>query len=142
MFAPFPSATAFALALGDRLTLRGLTLRRNPWTFGERVSHPLYDATHVSIRTSDASTGPHGPASPAYGTLRYRVGGQKTDDRRRISHLIGQALQHARDHLIFVAPTGPTRLVDVAEIESVAQPYPHLVGRADRDSDKADKLRL
>ena len=39
---PFPSATAFALALGARLTLRGLTLRRNPWTFGVRVSHPHY----------------------------------------------------------------------------------------------------
>ena len=39
---PFPSATAFALTLGARLTLRGLTLRRNPWTFGVRVSHPHY----------------------------------------------------------------------------------------------------
>src|SRR2546425_12591777 len=39
---PFPSATALALALGARLTLRGLTLRRNPWTFGVRVSHPHY----------------------------------------------------------------------------------------------------
>ena len=39
---PFPSATALALALGVRLTLRGLTLRRNPWTFGVRVSHPHY----------------------------------------------------------------------------------------------------
>ena len=28
--------------LRDRLTLRGLALRRNPWTFGERVSHSLY----------------------------------------------------------------------------------------------------
>ena len=42
MLTPFPSATAFALALGVRLTLRGLTLRRNPWTFGVRVSHPHY----------------------------------------------------------------------------------------------------
>ena len=42
MLTPFPSATAFALALGARLTLRGLTLRRNPWTFGVRVSHPHY----------------------------------------------------------------------------------------------------
>src|ERR1700693_673348 len=42
MFAPFPSATALALALGARLTLRGLTLRRNPWTFGDRVSHSVY----------------------------------------------------------------------------------------------------
>ena len=28
--------------LRGRLTLRGLTLRRKPWTFGERVSYPLY----------------------------------------------------------------------------------------------------
>src|SRR4029079_9325644 len=39
---PFPSATALALALGGRLTLRGLTLRRNPWTFGDSVSHAVY----------------------------------------------------------------------------------------------------
>ena len=34
--------------LRGRLTLRGLTLRRNPWTFGERVSHPLcrYSCPH------------------------------------------------------------------------------------------------
>jgi hypothetical protein len=42
MLTPFPSATAFALALGARLTLRGLTLRRNPWTFGDSVSHAVY----------------------------------------------------------------------------------------------------
>src|SRR5438477_5366297 len=28
--------------LSGRLTLRGLALRRNPWAFGERASHPLY----------------------------------------------------------------------------------------------------
>src|SRR5690349_9578357 len=42
MLTPFPSATALALALGARLTLRGLTLRRNPWTFGDSVSHAVY----------------------------------------------------------------------------------------------------
>src|SRR5579862_3567814 len=49
---PFPSATAFALALGDRLTLRGLTLRRNPWTFGVRGSHPdlRYSCQHSHFR--------------------------------------------------------------------------------------------
>ena len=42
-----------------RLTLRRLTLRRNPWTFGGSVSHtPL--VTHVSIRTSDTSRCPRG----------------------------------------------------------------------------------
>jgi len=33
---------AFRPRLRSRLTLRGLTLRRNPWTFGESVSHTLY----------------------------------------------------------------------------------------------------
>src|SRR5690242_20715666 len=42
MLTPFPSATALALALGARLTLRGLTLRRNPWTYGDSVSHAVY----------------------------------------------------------------------------------------------------
>jgi hypothetical protein len=28
--------------LRDRLTLRGLALRRNPWAFGDRASHPVY----------------------------------------------------------------------------------------------------
>ena len=38
-----------------------------------RASLTLFVATHVSIRTSDASTPPRDDASPAYGTLRYRV---------------------------------------------------------------------
>jgi hypothetical protein len=52
MLTPFPSATALALALGARLTLRGLTLRRNPWTFGVRVSHPhwRYSCQHSHFR--------------------------------------------------------------------------------------------
>ena len=50
---------AFRPRLRDRLTLRRLALRRNPWTFGGGVSHtPL--VTRVSIRTSDTSRGPHG----------------------------------------------------------------------------------
>ena len=37
-----PIDYGFRPRLRGRLTLRGLTLRRKPWTFGERVSHPLY----------------------------------------------------------------------------------------------------
>ena len=37
-----PIDYAFRPRLRGRLTLRRLALRRNPWTFGERVSHPLY----------------------------------------------------------------------------------------------------
>jgi len=37
-----PIDYAFRPCLRGRLTLRRLTWRRNPWTYGERVSHPLY----------------------------------------------------------------------------------------------------
>ena len=37
-----PIDYAFRPRLRGRLTLRGLTLRRNPWTFGDRVSHSVY----------------------------------------------------------------------------------------------------
>jgi len=37
-----PIGYAFRPGLRVRLTLRRLTWRRNPWTSGERVSHPLY----------------------------------------------------------------------------------------------------
>jgi hypothetical protein len=67
-----PIGYGFRPRLRGRLTLRGLALRRNPWTFGDRASHSVL-ATRVSIRTSDTSTDPHEPASPAYGTLRYRT---------------------------------------------------------------------
>ena len=81
MLTPFPSAAALALALGARLTLRGLTLRRNPWTFGVRGSHPhlRYSCQHSHFRCLQ-----HALArmpSPAYGTLRYRV--QKTEIRNQ-----------------------------------------------------------
>jgi hypothetical protein len=37
-----PIDYAFRPRLRDRLTLRGLTLRRNPWTYGGSVSHASY----------------------------------------------------------------------------------------------------
>ena len=51
-----PIDYAFRPRLRDRLTLRRLALRRNPWTFGEGDSHTL-SVTHVSILTSDTSRG-------------------------------------------------------------------------------------
>ena len=38
--------------LRGRLTLRGLTLRRNPWTYGDRVSRPVcrYSCQHSHFR--------------------------------------------------------------------------------------------
>ena len=37
-----PIGYGFRPHLRGRLTLRGLALRRNPWTFGDRVSHSVY----------------------------------------------------------------------------------------------------
>jgi hypothetical protein len=37
-----PIDYAFRPRLRGRLTLRGLALRRNPWTFGDSVSHTVY----------------------------------------------------------------------------------------------------
>ena len=47
-----PIDYAFRPRLRGRLTLRGLTLRRNPWTFGESVSHTLcrYSCQHSHFR--------------------------------------------------------------------------------------------
>ena len=47
-----PIAYGFRPRLRGRLTLRGLALRRNPWTFGERVSHTLcrYSCQHSHFR--------------------------------------------------------------------------------------------
>ena len=63
----------FRPRLRGRLTLRGLTLRRNPWTFGDRVSRSVcrYSCQHSHFRYLQEGS-PHLP-SQAYGTLRYRI---------------------------------------------------------------------
>jgi hypothetical protein len=47
-----PIDYAFRPRLRGRLTLRGLTLRRNPWTFGDSVSHTVcrYLCQHSHFR--------------------------------------------------------------------------------------------
>ena len=56
-----PIDYGFRPRLRGRLTLRGLTLRRNPWTFGESVSHTLcrYSCQHSHFRyLQDSSRNP------------------------------------------------------------------------------------
>ena len=66
----FPSATHLCLALGadspyaDERCVGNLAL-------SARGLFTPFNATHVSIRTSDTSSRPHGPPSQAYGTLSY-----------------------------------------------------------------------
>ena len=68
-----PIDYGFRPRLRGRLTLRGLTLRRNPWTFGDRVSHSVcrYSCQHSHFRYLQRPL--TGTASQAYGTLRYRA---------------------------------------------------------------------
>jgi hypothetical protein len=77
----FPSATAFALALGA-----GSPCADEPCagTLGLPATGilTLLIATHVSIDTSDTSSGPRDPPSPAYGTLRYQSRDPKTSELR------------------------------------------------------------
>ena len=49
----------FRPRLRGRLTLRGLTLRRNPWISAKKF-FTSFIVTYVSIRTSDTSRIPHG----------------------------------------------------------------------------------
>ncbi len=49
---PIPIDYGFRPRLRGRLTLLGLTLSRNPWTFGDRVSHSVcrYSCQHSHFR--------------------------------------------------------------------------------------------
>ena len=57
--------------LRSRLTLGGLTFPRNPWTYGECVSHTLC-VTHAGILSSLQSTEPYRFDFSPQATLPYR----------------------------------------------------------------------
>src|SRR6516165_2024508 len=138
MLTPFPSATAFALALGVRLTLRGLTLRRNPWTFGVRVSHPhyRYSCQHSHFRCLQQR-------SRATFTGLRNAPLPRSEDRGQISDIRcgpGQTLQHAGDLPVFPLPALGHIAIDIAEIAAVERPHLHLVCRSRRHHQKATEL--
>lgn len=60
--------------LRGRLTLRGLALRRNPWTFGGRVSHPPYryscQHSHLPYLHGPSRVPLHRPRQRSATTLR------------------------------------------------------------------------
>ena len=67
-----PIDYAFRPRLRGRLTLLRLALSRNPWTFGESVSHTLYrySCQHSHFRTLHRTSQSD---FDAHGTLRYRA---------------------------------------------------------------------
>ena len=70
--------------LRGRLTLRGLTLRRNPWAFGDRVSHPVY---RYSCQHSHFRCLQH-PSRGAFAGLRNApLPRRKTDDRCQMTEI-------------------------------------------------------
>ena len=60
---PVPIDYAFRPRLRGRLTLLRLALSRNPWTFGEGVSHSLCRYSRQHSRYRSLHRMPHGPAS-------------------------------------------------------------------------------
>ena len=83
----FPSATHFCLTLGADSPCADERCAGNLGLSASRL-FTCFIATHVSIRTSDASSRGLPPPSQAYGTLSYRDRNQKSEDRsqkRRVS---------------------------------------------------------
>ena len=77
-----PIGYGFRPRLRGRLTLRGLALRRNPWTYGESVSHTLcrYSCQHSHFRCLQR------PSRGAFTGLRnaplpLQVSGVRSQDR-------------------------------------------------------------
>ena len=66
----FPSTTPFGLALGTDSPCADERCAGNLGLTARELFTPFI-ATHVSIRTSDTSSGPYDPPSQAYGTLSY-----------------------------------------------------------------------
>ena len=68
----FPSTTLFSLALGADSPCSD---ERRAGNLGLSATglFTLFNATHVSIRTSDTSSRVHTPPSQAYGTLSYHA---------------------------------------------------------------------
>jgi hypothetical protein len=67
-----PISYAFQPRLRDRLTLGRLTLPRNPWAYGDRVSHPVYrySSLHSLFQALQSSLP---SAFTALGMLAYRL---------------------------------------------------------------------
>ena len=79
----FPSTTRFRLVLGADSPCADERGAGNLGLTARELFTP-FNATHVSIRTSDTSSRVHTPPSQAYGTLSYHAYAPK-DSRVRIS---------------------------------------------------------
>ena len=97
---PIPIDYGFRPRLRGRLTLRGLTLRRNPWTFGDRVSHSVY---RYSCQHSHFRYLQH--------TLRYTFTGLRNAPLPRALACTSAASVHGFSPVTFSAQDGLSRPV-------------------------------
>ena len=91
-----PIGYGFRPHLRGRLTLRGLALRRNPWTYGESVSHTLcrYSCQHSHFRYLQR------PSQDTFTGLRNApLPHQRTDDRSQRSDTIRDGFRQIPKHL-------------------------------------------
>ena len=107
-----PIDYAFRPRLRSRLTLRGLTLRRNPWTYGDRVSHSVYRYSCQHSRFRYLQQGSH----PTFAGLRNApLPRRRTEDRvRRTESELAfrramQSLAPARDDTRLAMATSAAR---------------------------------
>ena len=140
MLTSFPSATALALALGARLTLRGLTLRRNPWTFGVRVSHPhrRYSCQHSRFRYLHTRS----RAVLRRPTERSATTPEVRDQRSEIRTAAIEAGKHSGNLPVCAPPALGCVTIDIAEITTIERPDLHLVGRPQCHRHKPAEFRL
>ena len=120
--------------LRGRLTLRGLTLRRNPWTFGDRVSHSVcrYSCQHSHFRYLQKGS-PRFLRRPTErsATDQFSVVSRQFAGGAAWSEVVAQAGQHAGDLAVFCdCQRAAWPGVGVAEIGSIAAPQLAFIGRA------------
>ena len=132
-----PIDYGFRPRLRGRLTLRGLTLRRNPWTFGDRVSHSVcrYSCQHSHFRYL------HHPSRVWLRRLTERSATEQ------LSVVSGQFSDRCRAGRATFARSGRVRPArraclarDVTEIGGVVAPQPRFVGRTERHRQIAPEL--
>ena len=113
-----PIGYGFRPRLRGRLTLRGLALRRNPWTFGESVSHTLcrYSCQHSRFRYLQQPSRAHLHRPTERSATDPEVRRQKSgwsDDVQRATRQDDAARQH------------PARSPDTRRAISTMSPHRH-----------------
>ena len=92
---PMSITYAFRPRLRTRLTRRGMTWRRKPWTYGEHGSHVFY-ATHACILTSVRSSRPYG--RPSLQTERSPTAPSLSDETHSFGTMLSPVKFSAQDH--------------------------------------------